>query len=177
MKRSSAKQKGKDFEKYTGEVLGNWWHGDPFPRSHGSGSATSLVNVLNLRQAGDLYVPLEFPWSVECKNNNMDWSFDRLAKGSCKEFGAWWRQTCKDAKKVDRWPLLVITKNHMPAYACMSLLAFVDLLGLTFIREFSTAVIIEYNGKRMILIPLEAFVQAVSVETVKEAFNAGSRVH
>lgn len=117
MKRTSARQKGKDFEARVGILLGMWWSGYPYPRAHGSGSSTTQRAIAHdgreLFYAGDLYIPPEFPWCVECKNQQ-GWSLDSIINQTCKiVFVDWWNQCVRDASRVDKDPLLVFKKNRL----------------------------------------------------------------
>jgi len=114
LKRSSVRAKGKEFEKAVGKRLGVWWWGEPFPRAYGSGSSTTLSKG-DVFQGGDLYVPKNFPWSVECKAQE-GWTLDSMFVGRFKLLEFWWEQTCRDAEKVKKRPMLVFTRNFAPVY-------------------------------------------------------------
>ncbi len=113
-KRRSAREKGKKLEKDTGILLGNWWRGQPFPRSHGSGSS-KIECADGLVEAGDLHVPSDFPFCVECKNQQA-WSLLAVLEGSCGLFKKWWKQTVDEAEIARRLPMLVVSKNTFGMY-------------------------------------------------------------
>ena len=130
-----SKGKGNEYESKIGKILGEWWWGDPFPRSHGSGSSATMSKG-DVVHAGDLYVPPSFPWCVECKFQN-GWSFDGLMKGNKELIISWWIKAVADAQKCGRPALLVFTKNRFPDYVMFEYstdLSMVDVSPICFIH-------------------------------------------
>lgn len=167
MKRASARAKGKEFEKTTGEVVGKWWCGISFPRAHGSGSATTLqckhqaVEGQIFHHSGDLYVPDGFPWSIECKRQE-GWSIEQLFEGKCPHvFSEWWEQCCRDADLTRRWPLLIMKRDHRKPLIMVETDSPFDLS-----RFIHNRTIIQRDGEAVLLCLLEEFLTRVTPSDV-----------
>lgn len=113
MLRASAKSKGKEHEDFTGKALGAWWCGQQFYRAHGSGSHSARRQG-HVQDAGDLYVPDDFPWSVECKKQE-NWYLDEIMTGKGLIMD-WTDQSVFDARHCGRLAMLSFTRNRHPKY-------------------------------------------------------------
>jgi hypothetical protein len=118
MQKASVRAKGKSLEKEVGALLGRWWQGAPFPRSHGSGSAATLMKIAGLCETGDLYTCVDFPFSVECKNQE-EWNLEAVVSDRCKKLALWWKQACGDARKSSRIPMLCFSRNKVPIFVAV----------------------------------------------------------
>jgi len=163
MTKASAKAKGKKLEVLTGKLLGNWWWGQPFPRSHGSGSSITYCSDDTII-AGDLHTTKDFPFCVECKNQEL-WSLDAVFAGTCKRVEKWWVQTISEASIANRIPLLVATRNSYPIYMIMrrrNVPHNWDNLFCDMDRCFFLLV-----NTEMVLVKLEDFVKRVSRTSIE----------
>jgi len=157
MKRTSAKEKGKEFEKEVGKILGMWWCGIPFPRAHGSGCSATIqckhqaIEGRIFHHTGDLYVPEEFPWSVECKRQE-GWTLEHLLEDQCGFVWQWWEQCCKDADLSMRWPLLVMRRNHRRSLVMIERDSPFDLTSFT-----PNHTIMKRDGEVLLICLLEDF--------------------
>jgi len=163
MKRASAKAKGKKLEVLTGKLLGNWWWGQPFPRSHGSGSSLTYC-ADDTVIAGDLHTTKDFPFCVECKNQEQ-WSLDAVFAGTCKKVAGWWAQTLRESGIANKIPMLVATRNSYPIYMIMRRYNIGwnwDSMLLDMDRCFFLL-----GEESLVLVKLEEFAKYVLVERVK----------
>lgn len=108
------KARGKNFESDIGAILGNWWWGQPFRRTPGSGGWDKQVNDGQQLAAGDIYAPPEakFPFSIECKKRAEP--FDLFSETT--EVYEWWKQCRRDAAAVGLIPLLVFSARRGSIY-------------------------------------------------------------
>lgn len=108
----NGKQKGAKFERDIAKLLSEWW-GEDFNRVPMSGG---LDWQKDNRVTGDIVPPpdSDFPYTVECKKRE-GWDFEQVIKGT-GEVADWWKQCTNDAKKVDKIPLLIFSKNRSPIY-------------------------------------------------------------
>lgn len=75
---------------------------------------------------GDLIVPADFPFSVECKKSE-SWTLVSLLSGKHAWFFKWWVQCCSAAATAGKRPLLIFTKNHTPIFAAVQVVDFTSL--------------------------------------------------
>lgn len=106
----NSKRKGNSYENYICKILSSWW-GEKFSRVPNSGGLESLISK---QIVGDIIVPSSFPFVVECKKQE-GWSFEQILEGKSKFF-KWWNQVVRDSKKVDKFPLLIFSKNYSKDY-------------------------------------------------------------
>jgi len=93
---------------------------------------------------------VEFPFSIECKNNEI-WDLTDLLKGIRKEDGieSWWVQCATDADQAKKIPILIFTKNHeeifciVPSYIFNTLFKFCGVSSICF--KFDELVIFLLN--------------------------------
>ena len=106
-----AKTKGASFERRIAKSLGDWWD-VKFYRTPQSGGS-HLKEGYEL--AGDVATPSEdFRFHVECKNQEA-WTIHGFMTSSKSAVWKWWQQT-RDDCPPDRIPLLIFTRNHLPAF-------------------------------------------------------------
>ena len=130
MKRKSVRAKYKRHEAEVGKILGMWWQNSPFLRAHGSGSAATLSKG-KVYHAGDLILPPDFPYCVECKSEGVPrnttkakiipWTLDTILRGGCKRFIGWWGQACRQADTISKAPMVCFTRKCMPVYSAVYL--------------------------------------------------------
>ena len=109
-----AKTKGASFERRIAKSLGEWW-GVKFYRTPQSGGS-HLKEGYEL--AGDIATPAdEFRLHIECKNQE-SWTIHGLMTSAKSAVWKWWDQTLNDCP-VDRVPVLIFTRNHLPAFIMM----------------------------------------------------------
>lgn len=103
-----AKVKGSGYELKTAKKFSDWW-GGTFNRTPGSGS---LHWGSDQRVAGDIIAPekMDFPFVIECKKHE-GWTIDHvlLDIGDPRK---WWEQVVTDARRVERVPMLVFSRNR-----------------------------------------------------------------
>lgn len=114
---SGSRQKGSNFERKVAKQLSLWW-GHTFHRTPGSGSLhwQSENNV-----AGDIVATPSsgFPFVCECKNQEAgNWTLESVVLGK-HDVKYWWQQVVADARRVDRVPLLIFTRNRSDEFIMM----------------------------------------------------------
>jgi len=164
-----AKAKGSSFERRIAKSLGDWWE-TKFYRTPQSGGSY-LKEGYEL--AGDVATPAEdFRFHVECKNQECLGKFHNFLVSEKAAVWKWWEQCQSDCPK-DRVPLLIFTKNHMPAWVLLQAELF-DILvdkdwssdgnaGLEHQAYISVGDVIVVTLDRFLAIP-----KSVMVETLKE---------
>lgn len=170
MRRDSARQKGKEFETLVGNKLGLWWRNQPFPRAHGSGSSSTHKIIHHqdccLYYAGDLYVSQDFPWCVECKNQQ-EVNIHNLFGGKSKTFWLWWQQCCRDAERLNKHPMLCFTRNRLPAY--MMILA--DMWNTLYPSHLCIDhLIISHENHWFLVCILDQFLSNVATSVVRDLY-------
>ncbi|QZA69097.1 holliday junction resolvase [Bacillus phage 010DV004] len=104
-----SKTKGASYELKIAKLLTSWWGGGTFNRVPASGA---LHWGRDQRVAGDIVAPLEayFPFVIECKKRE-EWTMDHILLdiGQPRE---WWEQVVSDARRVDRVPILIFSRNR-----------------------------------------------------------------
>ncbi len=114
-----SKQKGSGYERRIAKILGEWW-GEPFRRTPNSGGWDKQVDDGSVMATGDIIPPhgSAWPFSVECKNQE-GWTLEAIMSGRCVRFLKWWEQCRKDARTVEKLPLLIFTRNRQPDFAAI----------------------------------------------------------
>jgi len=139
MKKGGGKAKGAGFERLICKRLSQWLSGglreDLFWRSAMSGGRATVMHKSgkkNKTQGGDITAtdPIGHKlidiFSVECKcvrNLALD---SAMVKGK-GEFITFWEQTCYDALRANKVPLLIAHQNQMP-----TIVATMDVRGVDF---------------------------------------------
>ncbi len=123
---AKSRRKGKALELHVCRLLSGWW----FPKQYASIENQPAATELPFRSTplsggwsskgdgrGDVVAPADFPFCVECKNQEA-WSFEQLLGfGSKPLINDYWVQTVAAAKMTDKIPLLLFTKAYRPIYA------------------------------------------------------------
>ncbi len=110
-----SRNKGAAFERIAARELAAWWGSGP-----GSFRRTPLSGGWDrTRAAGDLLVPDDFPWAIECKSTKT-WSVEQLLTGR----GAlldYWRQACEAAaySAPPRLPVLLLCRRGIGTLAML----------------------------------------------------------
>lgn len=101
-------RKGKAFERLVGKVLGEWWQNKSFRR-------TPISGGWDKDALGDLVVPAEFPFLVECKKHR-NWSLEAVV---CNRglFRQWWGKISREAESVGKSPLLIMCRDRGQIFA------------------------------------------------------------
>lgn len=121
----NAKAKGNTFELTVAKMLTEW-AGVKFMRTPMSGA---IHNFNDKRVISDIVAPLSignFPFSIECKNQEVPWDFDFILTGT-STIWKFWRQASEDAQSEQLEPLLVFKKNFRQVYVAMRTDAFILL--------------------------------------------------
>lgn len=108
-----SKRKGASFELKTAKALGAWWE-DEFQRTPASGGLRwkSDNNVI-----GDIVASpsSRFPFVVECKHREGNWTLESLVIGK-HEIKDWWAQVVEDGRRGHKTPLLMFTRNYAETF-------------------------------------------------------------
>lgn len=102
-KRVNSKVKGNKNEVEVAKAISKWT-GVPFRRTPASGAIHVPLHWLS----GDIFCAMDnfkFPFSVETKH---------YKKVSPKLVEKWWKQTCVDAERVNKIPMLIYRANGWP---------------------------------------------------------------
>jgi hypothetical protein len=121
----NSKAKGNGFELTVAKMFTEW-SGHKFMRTPMSGA---IHNFNDKRVISDIVPPLsvgEFPFSIECKNQEVPWDLDFILIGTSKIW-EFWEQASGDAKSENLEPLLVFKKNFRQIYAAMETDVFILL--------------------------------------------------
>jgi len=127
-----SKTKGNSFERKIAKRLTKWAVDSDldveFNRVPGSGSLRWHEQYKNV--IGDITCSDDtFKNTIECKNRE-DWKHKQFIEigEPCKSgLYSWWEQSCDEAQRADKWPWLILKKNH-----CKELLIFSSLETLIF---------------------------------------------
>lgn len=72
-------------------------------------------NVLS----GDIFGPMDFKFSVECKNYQDEPKFHHIMAGESRMLNRWLEQADDDAEFADKIPLLLFKITRVGEYACI----------------------------------------------------------
>lgn len=122
------KNKGASFERKIAKLFTKWFQENnlvgEFYRTPASGGLRwqKRDDVI-----GDLCTPEGFISTIECKCAE-SWKFRELfqktvakkSKHSPSILGEYWYQSCSEAERANKLPILVFTKNHYPDYIMFS---------------------------------------------------------
>jgi len=131
-KRAKARAKGAGFENAVAKQLSLWWtdgEEDKYIRRVPLSGGYDKTSA-----SGDVFCPsnpIEFPFSVECKNQE-GWNMFQLLEGKGTPMG-WWQQCVRDEEqgRYQREPVLIFTANQRPAFWLSRLSTMLKLEGLT----------------------------------------------
>lgn len=103
--------KGNDFELLVARTLKGWWN-DEFRRTPLSGGWSSMAS-------GDIIVPTNFPWCVECKHSK-DFHVEHILRDSSYAYlRSWWEQTKREAIDAKKEPLLIVRGDRTIILCCV----------------------------------------------------------
>jgi len=125
-KRLNSKKKGNTFERDVCKLLNEAFGTTEFNRAPNSGAYASTHNLPSAYKIyGDLIVPSDFKFTIECKKGYNKASIDELLNysGIVVNF---LDQTIKDAEKAGRIPLLLWKQDRKPILAVTPLEAPLD---------------------------------------------------
>jgi hypothetical protein len=121
----NGKAKGSNFERRVSNLLSKRFEkvtgkSNSFRRNQDSGSFFGKSNVsrtethdLDYAVFGDLVVPRNFNYSIECKNYKKPPTFQSIMKQSVAEWDKWLKQAEQDATSSQKKMLLVIKYNNV----------------------------------------------------------------
>lgn len=154
----NGKAKGNRFELTVAKMLSEW-SGEKFHRTPQSGA---LHWDNDKRVVSDIVPPqgIGFPFSIECKSQEVTWDFDTFITGT-SPIWKFWSQCCRDAMSEKMEPLLVFTKNYRKIYVMMNRLVY-DSLG----KSISRVNIQTVNGIDVVVLDFKDFLDNVSVNEI-----------
>ncbi len=115
MARINSRKKGNNYELVISGILDEWWSGLKRPAKERDFRRTPLSGGWDTVKApGDLLIPSEFPYDIECKNRE-SWSFENFFTGSNALVNWIILEELKTNKEV--W--LVFTKKRALNYIMM----------------------------------------------------------
>lgn len=153
------KAKGNNFELKIAKLLTEW-SGFKFMRTPMSGA---IHNFNDKRVVSDIVPPLSignFPFSIECKCQEVPWDFDFILKGTSK-FWSFWEQASSDASSENLIPMLVFTKNYRDTYMAIPY----NISNQLNLGEEGTAHI-KVGAQDIIIVSFDTFLKNNSIEKV-----------
>ena len=118
-KKVNSRKKGVNFENKICKILNARFKTTDFMRSPGSGAFATTHNLPeHLRIYGDLITPKDFDFAIECKKGyNKVFIDDFFKKNS--DLWKFWSQGTRDAKKSEKWPLIVWQQDNKTILAIL----------------------------------------------------------
>jgi len=118
----NSKAKGSEAERKICKFLSKWLSGSEKPyqfwRTSNSGATSSVVKE-NIHMTGDITaITPDARWftdlfSIEVKTGYKDAeTFKILKKGKPSDIENFWQQCCKDAKRANKYPMLIFNKKN-----------------------------------------------------------------
>ena len=172
----NGKQKGGQYERDKSRQLSNWITNNEISdilwRTSGSGSKATTNyekgNDVSLNHFGDIGYsdvkgkPLIEEINIECKKYKDFELLDVLKENKTKsEIEQFWEETCKDAIRSERYPILIMKKNYFPE------LIMLDTELFAAVREkFELTEYIIWNSGAIVL--LDKFLDRVSYDYFME---------
>lgn len=168
------KAKGNGFELKVAKKLSEW-AGVKFMRTPMSGA---IHNFNDKRVVSDIVAPLSigsFPFSIECKCQEVPWDFDFILKGT-STFWSFWEQASCDADSEGLIPMLIMTKNYRDSYVAIPVDVFVILFHkkvtpnyLTI--KFSSEKVKSLKNVEVAVLNFDEFLSSVTVEEILSLKN------
>jgi len=116
-KKKNGKKKGSTFENDVAKVFNERLGTKEFARTPGSGAfATTHTLPAHLKIHGDLIIPQDFKFCIECKKGYNEENLYSLYNDSSKFWG-FIKQCRKDADKCGLLPLLIFKQDYRPILA------------------------------------------------------------
>lgn len=115
---TQGRNKGNRAEREVAEFLQKWWRRlEPecrFVRTPGSGGWQGPEVRAEFLASGDLMTTAQrFPFCVEVKRREA-WVEKTVRAGRSSPVWGWWRQAQREAKEIDRLPMLWFRANRQP---------------------------------------------------------------
>ena len=108
-----SRRKGAGFELQAAKDFQAWWGKGSFARSPSSGGWGQKPVRDDFRACGDVITTAEdFPWVIECKNQE-GWTLDQLLLNEKCIIWSWWKQVTEETSD-GLIPMLVFKKNRQP---------------------------------------------------------------
>lgn len=154
----NGKAKGNRFELTVAKMLSEW-SGKTFHRTPQSGA---LHWDNDKRVVSDIVPPQDmgFPFSIECKSQEVSWDFDQFITGT-SNIWKFWNQCCRDAMSEKMEPLLVFTKNYRKIYAMIHRVAY-NKLG----KSFNSVSVQTLNGVDVVIVDFKEFLDNCTVDEI-----------
>ena len=113
-----SKRKGNKYETRCRKIIGKWYYDreDALVRTPQSGGGHWEGDIV---ENPNLDIP-KFPACIECKNAEK-WSFNQLLTAPECSLYKWLHQTIKQATKVGKIPMLMVSKNYDADYVGLPL--------------------------------------------------------
>jgi hypothetical protein len=112
----------RDFSKILGEIFGGEFR--RVPQSGAFFGGQNRSRAIGVREdakeilSGDIIVPLNFPYSIECKSYK-DLDFHKIIQGECKQLDTWLSQAESDAEFSKKKMLLAIKIVRKGEFVCV----------------------------------------------------------
>jgi Holliday junction resolvase len=128
-------RKGKCWERDFSKILGETFGGEfrRVPQSGAFFGGQNRSRAVGVREdakeilSGDIIVPQNFPFSIECKSYK-ELDFHRIIRGESKQLDGWIEQAEDDAKFSNKKMLLAIKIKNKGEFICLNCSEVVDLL-------------------------------------------------
>lgn len=161
----NSKQKGNSFELKVAKILTDW-SGEEFHRTPMSGA---LHWSNDKRVVSDIVPPnnMEFPFSIECKNQENPWDFDSIIK---KTSVLWkhWEQAESDAMSEGLVPMLIFTRNYRDDYIAIP----ENIYGILYGDSHHNLIRVGVKGKTpLVIFKFQDFINTTSVDNVKNLYK------
>lgn len=142
MGKINSRDKGSKFERVIAKMFTEVY-GVEFHRTPLSGGL-HWKNDNNI--SGDIVPPanINFKYSIECKNVEESWDFDKIIEGTSKIWD-WWSQAVRDAKDYKKIPVLIFKKNRKEPYVMIEASTLKCSDGINFIYNGSNYVITKFT--------------------------------
>lgn len=169
-KARASKRRGKRGERLVIELLTKWW-GAKFHRTPRSGGLRWGSQVAGV--GGDIACEdPEFPFSTEVKNRER-FEIEEFLNGKGKMW-EWWSQCVGDAERLQKFPLMFVTKNYSPWYTVYSPpLVPVNRIGPSTEEEDIPCVYAEKDGIWLVLMRADNFFSCWDTTLIRRALGLG----
>jgi hypothetical protein len=124
-------RKGADGERDVRDYLQDWWaQAEPKTKFNRAPLSGGWHAASDQQTAGDLLVTpgSKFPWSVEVKRHE-NWSPKRFLDGFASPVWAWWAQAIRDAKSIEKQPMLWARRSKGNWFVVLPLAQITETVG------------------------------------------------
>jgi hypothetical protein len=174
--------KGSSFERDISKFLSKWLTGSEKPyqywRTPGSGSLCT-IHEENAGLSGDIRALtsdakfLTNAFSIECKTGYPGTSFwQHFSDTKTFKIREFWEQSCRDAKKANKLPMVIYRKKGKKPLMGMSYGVLDQILGVKKTYPYNSIIMSfrsEYDLPSMFLCDFEEFFSYVGVEQMRDA--------